>query len=75
MPPCRKCNITMEKINGECKAKCPKCGQVTSITQVMTRTVGYYANVSHMNDGKQEEVKDRKTYNIKKSMRKRSDLK
>jgi anaerobic ribonucleoside-triphosphate reductase len=33
---------------------------------IMTRTVGYYANVDQMNKGKQEEVRQRKLYNANK---------
>lgn len=32
--------------------------------QVMTRTSGYFANVSNMNPGKKEEVSQRKMMNI-----------
>lgn len=33
---------------------------------VMTRTVGYYANLHSMNPGKRAEVKNRKLYDTKK---------
>ena len=36
------------------------------LCSIMTRTVGYYANVDQMNRGKQEEVRQRKLYNANK---------
>ena len=36
---------------------------------IMTRTCGYYANVNQMNKGKQEEVSQRKTYNVNEKLK------
>jgi glutaredoxin len=49
-------------INGEVW-KCPKCGRET---EVYSRITGYYRPVKNWNDGKAQEFKDRKTYNIDK---------
>lgn len=43
---------------------CPKCGQKT---EVYSRITGYYRPVQNWNDGKLEEYKERKTYNVSKS--------
>ena len=43
---------------------CPKCGQKT---EVYSRITGYYRPVQNWNDGKLEEYKERKTYNIQTS--------
>ena len=40
---------------------CPKCGKAT---EVWSRITGYYRPVHNWNDGKVQEFKDRKTYNI-----------
>jgi ribonucleoside-triphosphate reductase len=40
---------------------CPKCGQHT---EVWSRITGYYRPVQNWNDGKVQEFKDRKVYNI-----------
>lgn len=40
---------------------CPKCGQKT---EVYSRITGYYRPVQNWNDGKLEEYKERKTYNV-----------
>lgn len=40
---------------------CPKCGQKA---EVYSRITGYYRPVQNWNDGKLEEYKERKTYNI-----------
>lgn len=42
--------------------RCPKCGEET---EVYSRIVGYMRPVSQWNDGKQEEFKQRKLFNIK----------
>ena len=49
-------------INGEVR-KCPKCGRET---EVYSRITGYYRPIKNWNDGKAQEFKDRKTYNIDK---------
>jgi ribonucleoside-triphosphate reductase len=41
--------------------KCPKCGRPT---EVYSRITGYYRPVKNWNDGKAQEFKDRKTYDI-----------
>ena len=48
-------------IAGEVK-ECPKC---KSTCEVYSRITGYYRPVKNWNNGKQEEFKDRKTYNVK----------
>ena len=40
---------------------CPKCGEKT---EVYSRITGYYRPVQNWNDGKSQEFKDRKTYDI-----------
>ena len=40
---------------------CPKCGRET---EVYSRITGYYRPVKNWNDGKSQEYKERKTYNI-----------
>ena len=44
---------------------CPICGQKT---EVYSRITGYYRPVQNWNDGKAQEFKDRKVYNISKSV-------
>ncbi len=51
-------------LSGE-KAVCAKCGERT---EVYSRITGYYRPVQNWNDGKSQEYKDRKTYDIGKSM-------
>ncbi|MBR3036999.1 MAG: hypothetical protein IKI54_06895, partial [Lachnospiraceae bacterium] len=41
--------------------KCPQCG---ATTEVYSRITGYYRPVQNWNDGKAQEFKDRKVYNI-----------
>jgi ribonucleoside-triphosphate reductase len=41
--------------------KCPKCGKPT---EVYSRITGYYRPVKNWNDGKAQEFKDRKTYDV-----------
>ena len=41
--------------------KCPHCGKTT---EVYSRITGYYRPVQNWNDGKAQEYKDRKTYDI-----------
>ena len=41
--------------------KCPKCGKET---EVYSRITGYYRPVKNWNDGKSQEYKERKTYDI-----------
>ena len=41
--------------------KCPKCG---AETEVYSRITGYYRPVKNWNDGKRQEFRDRKTYNV-----------
>ncbi len=45
--------------------KCPLCGQET---EVYSRITGYYRPVKNWNDGKSQEFKDRKVYDIEKSV-------
>ena len=51
-------------LNGEQKS-CPHCGKRT---EIYSRITGYYRPVQNWNDGKSQEFKDRKVYNIAKSM-------
>ncbi len=53
-------------LNGE-KYTCPYCGEKT---EVYSRITGYYRPVQNWNDGKSEEYKNRKLYNIAESMAK-----
>ena len=53
-------------ISGE-KFTCPFCGEKT---EVYSRITGYYRPVQNWNDGKSEEYKNRKLYNIPASMAK-----
>ena len=55
-------------ITGE-KYTCPKCGKET---EVYSRITGYYRPVKNWNDGKAQEFKERKTYNIGTSVLKKS---
>ena len=41
--------------------KCPECG---SVTEVYSRITGYYRPVQNWNDGKSQEFKDRKVYDL-----------
>ncbi len=50
--------------------KCPKCGRTT---EVYSRITGYYRPVQNWNDGKLEEFKARKTYDIQNSHLKAAD--
>ncbi|MBE6969577.1 MAG: ribonucleoside triphosphate reductase, partial [Ruminococcaceae bacterium] len=43
------------------QASCPHCGEAT---EVYSRITGYYRPVQNWNDGKAQEFKDRKVYNI-----------
>ena len=56
-------------ISGE-KFVCPYCGEKT---EVYSRITGYYRPVQNWNDGKAEEYKNRKLYNIAASMAGRAD--
>ncbi|MBQ2059399.1 MAG: thioredoxin family protein, partial [Firmicutes bacterium] len=47
---------------------CPECG---AKTEVYSRITGYYRPVQNWNDGKTQEFKDRKTYDVGGSMKKR----
>ena len=47
-------------ISGE-QYTCPKCGKTT---EVYSRITGYYRPVQNWNDGKAQEFKDRKVYNV-----------
>ena len=51
-------------ISGEAYT-CPHCGQKT---EVYSRITGYYRPVQNWNDGKSQEFKDRKEYNIGRSV-------
>ena len=55
-------------INGEVY-ECPECG---AKTEVYSRITGYYRPVQNWNDGKAQEFKERKTYNIATSKLKRN---
>lgn len=48
--------------------KCPICGKTT---EVYSRITGYYRPVQNFNDGKAQEFKDRRVYDIAGSMNKR----
>ncbi len=50
-------------IKGEAK-KCPKCGEEA---EIYSRITGYYRPVKNWNDGKAQEYKHRKSYNMKSS--------
>lgn len=51
---------------------CPKCGKKT---EVYSRITGYYRPVQNWNDGKAQEFKDRKVYDISKSMLTKHNMK
>ena len=55
-------------ISGE-QFKCPKCGEAT---EVYSRITGYYRPVQNWNNGKTEEYKNRKVYNLGHSVLKQS---
>ena len=55
-------------LSGEQKA-CPICGHAT---EVYSRITGYYRPVRNWNDGKTQEYKERKVYNIETSVMKKS---
>ena len=50
---------------------CPQCGKET---EVYSRITGYYRPVKNFNDGKSQEFKDRKVYNIANSVLKRNGV-
>ena len=50
---------------------CPHCGQAT---EVYSRITGYYRPVQNWNDGKAQEYKDRKTYDIPNSKLRRAGI-
>jgi ribonucleoside-triphosphate reductase len=50
---------------------CPKCGKKT---EVWSRITGYYRPVQNWNDGKVQEFKHRKEYNIESSVMKARDI-
>ena len=50
-------------INGE-EYSCPECGETT---EVYSRITGYYRPVQNWNDGKSQEFKDRKVYDLNRS--------
>ena len=52
-------------IAGE-KFACPECGKKT---EVYSRITGYYRPVQNWNDGKMQEFKDRKSYNVKSALK------
>ena len=54
-------------LNGE-QPVCPHCGKRT---EIYSRITGYYRPVQNWNDGKSQEFKDRKVYNIAQSMQTR----
>ena len=54
-------------LNGE-QASCPNCGKKT---EIYSRITGYYRPVQNWNDGKSQEFKDRKVYDIAGSMQTR----
>ena len=55
-------------LNGE-QFTCPYCGKET---EVYSRITGYYRPVQNWNDGKAQEYKDRKLYDISRSVLKKS---
>ena len=55
-------------INGE-HYTCPECGETA---EVYSRITGYYRPVQNWNEGKSQEFKDRKVYNIDRSVLKKS---
>ncbi len=58
-------------LNGE-QFTCPECG---AKTEVYSRITGYYRPVQNWNDGKTQEYKDRKVYDVANSvMKDRSDV-
>ncbi len=57
-------------LNGE-QHTCPHCGETT---EVYSRITGYYRPVQNWNDGKSQEFKDRKVYEIDKSRLRRSGI-
>ncbi len=50
---------------------CPECGEKT---EIYSRITGYYRPVQNWNDGKAQEFKQRKTYDIGTSFRRHSNL-
>ncbi len=56
-------------IQGE-EYECPECG---NSTEVYSRITGYYRPVQNFNDGKAQEFKDRKVYDIKNSHLNKAD--
>ncbi len=56
-------------ISGEAYT-CPQCGEKT---EVYSRITGYYRPVQNWNDGKSQEYKDRKVYNIETSVLHKAD--
>lgn len=56
-------------IKGE-EYKCPECGKET---EVYSRITGYYRPVQNFNDGKAQEFKDRRVYDIANSCLKKED--
>jgi ribonucleoside-triphosphate reductase len=58
---CLKCNTFSTGIYNEC----PKCGASGDYIEWWSRVTGYYSRVKRYNDGKMQEWKDRKRYNIK----------
>ena len=58
-------------IAGEVKV-CPKCGEET---EVYSRITGYYRPIKNWNDGKSQEFKERKVYDIGTSVLKKSHAK
>ncbi len=57
-------------LNGE-QDVCPKCGERT---EVYSRITGYYRPVRNWNDGKTQEYKDRKLYDIENSVMKERNV-
>ncbi|MBQ4563904.1 MAG: ribonucleoside triphosphate reductase, partial [Lachnospiraceae bacterium] len=55
-------------LNGE-QFSCPHCGKKT---EVYSRITGYYRPVQNWNDGKTQEYKDRKVYNVASSVLKKT---
>ena len=46
-----------------------RCG---AVCEVFSRVVGYFRPVANWNKGKQEEFRERKTYEVKENARKKS---
>ena len=55
--------FAMAACQHKCQHECPTCGKKT---EVYSRITGYYRPVQNWNDGKTQEFKDRKVYDVNK---------